>query len=90
MNFYFKHRRLGAIFIEFSDSLGLSPLYSFSKWKNEFIIDLPWVRIILTSALTLKDETENIKHGNIRSCQENSRVPEGHPSVGHPCPHPEN
>lgn len=62
MNFYFKYRKCGAIFIEVSRHLGLCPLYSFSKWENEHIIDLPWTKIILTPASKLHIEEDNIKN----------------------------
>jgi hypothetical protein len=64
MNFYFKHRMLGAIFIEISSDLGVSPLYSFSKWQNEHILDFPWARFIMTPASKIKEKTENIQNGD--------------------------
>jgi hypothetical protein len=89
MNFYFKYRKLGAIFIEASPKLGLYPLYSFSKWKNEHIIELPWIEIILTPASAIKKEIENITNGD--STTNPIRYGSSVISItGHTPPHPEN
>lgn len=87
MNFYFRNIRLGAIYIECSLKLGVKPLYSFSKWKNEVIVEFPWIRIILTPALTLKKEKDFDKNG------ENNRPKTSIPPdivARHTALHPEN
>lgn len=63
MFLHFKNRRIGAIFLELSPKLGIDPLYSFSNWGNETIVDLPWLRIILTPPAALQQEEDNIKDG---------------------------
>ena len=87
MDFYFRNSRLGAIHIECALNLGVSPLYGFSKWKNEVIIELPWMRIILTPALTLKNEKDFDKNG------ESNRPKTSHPHdtpAGYTAPYPKN
>lgn len=83
MYFYVKKKWLGAIYVEFGTDLGIKPLYSFRKWKNEFIFDLPWTQIILTPASALYRETENVRYAEYTN-------PCPHiPPAGHPTSHPE-
>lgn len=69
MFLHFKNRKMGAILIELSPQLGIDPLYSFSNWSNETIVDFPWTRIILTPPSVLQQEEENIKDGKPRERQ---------------------
>lgn len=89
MNFYFKYRKWGAIFIEISPLLGLYPLYSFSKWKNEHIVELPWIKIILTPVSSIKEEAENIKNGETDSPSKTLFGTSGQLTIGHPPSYPE-
>jgi hypothetical protein len=87
MNFYLKNSFLGAIHIECASYLGIRPLYSFSKWKNEFIVEFPWLRIILTPKTTLKTEKDFINNGET----ERPKTTSTNESVTrHPSPYPEN
>lgn len=87
MNIYVKNKFLGAIHIECASYLGVKPLYSFSKWKNEIIVELPWVRIILTPALTLKKEKDFDKYGESDRPKKLGTSP---PVTGHSSPYQEN
>jgi hypothetical protein len=87
MNFYLKNSLLGAIHIEFASYLGIRPLYSFSKWKNEFIVEFPWLRIILTPKATLKTEKDFIKNGETKRPKTTST---DESVTGHSSPYPEN
>jgi hypothetical protein len=78
MYLYLKSRKLGAIHIEFSTNFGISPLYSFSKWKNELIVDLPWARIILTPPENLKKDKKDTDKNGQKHHQQDSPL---HPSV---------
>lgn len=91
MNFYFKHRKFGAIFIEVSPHLGLIPLYSFSRWQNEHIVEFPWTKIILTPVHILEKEKEVIQNATIIHFKEITSCPNrGSLVTRHSASHSEN
>ena len=48
MRIYFNIPFVGAIYCEISTIFSNIHLYSINKWRNEYIIDLPWTQIIFT------------------------------------------
>jgi hypothetical protein len=83
MIIYVKNTRWGAVCIECAIYLGIKPMYSFSKWKNESILEFPWVRIILTPASTLKNEKNfgNNGESNRHSAGSSSSPLNGYPQA---------
>lgn len=62
MYIYLKHRKLGAIYAEFSKELGMVPLFMLEHCKRETIIHLFYTDIILTPPAALHDERKSKKH----------------------------
>lgn len=48
MTFYFSYAKFFALYIEINYQLGVKPLFSMEKFRNETIIGLPIAQIIFT------------------------------------------
>ncbi len=56
MDFYIRWRPLGAIYVEYSKSFENLPLFMIETCKEETILHLPYLMVILTPAYRLKKE----------------------------------
>ena len=68
MYWYWRFKRLFAIYIELSASIGSRPFINIRREYNELIVEIPYGYVIITPRQKLLDEhrrnIRRLKHGN--------------------------